>query len=136
MTEFMGMDLEMAFEEHYHEVLDVLDELFVHLFTNIKEKLAKQIETVKEQYPFEDFLFLPKTPRLTFPEAVALLRENGIQQGDYDDLSTETERVLGRLVREKYKTDFFMLDKFPLAVRPFYTMPNPGDMVARFPLRR
>ncbi|KAJ9089169.1 aspartate--tRNA ligase dps1 [Entomophthora muscae] len=128
MTEFMGMDLEMAFEEHYHEVLDLLDELFVHLFTNIKNKLAKQIETVKEQYPFEDFLFLPKTPRLTFPEAVALLRENGIQQGDYDDLSTETERVLGRLVREKYKTDFFMLDKFPLAVRPFYTMPNPGDM--------
>jgi aspartyl/asparaginyl-tRNA synthetase len=30
-------------------------------------------------------------------------------------------------VLEKYGTDFFMLDKFPLAVRPFYTMPDPND---------
>ncbi|VDP63685.1 unnamed protein product [Heligmosomoides polygyrus] len=29
--------------------------------------------------------------------------------------------------QDKYKTDFFILDKFPLAVRPFYTMPDPHD---------
>ena len=41
--------------------------------------------------------------------------------------STENEKFLGRLVREKYKTDYFILDKFPLAIRPFYTMPDPVD---------
>jgi aspartyl-tRNA synthetase len=41
--------------------------------------------------------------------------------------STENEKLLGRLVREKYKTDYFILDKFPLAIRPFYTMPDPTD---------
>ena len=45
------------------------------------------------------------------------------------DGSTESERVLGRLVKAKYQTDFFMLDKFPLAVRPFYTMPDPKNPV-------
>ena len=25
----------------------------------------------------------------------------------------------------RYDTDFYILDKFPLAVRPFYTMPDP-----------
>jgi aspartyl/asparaginyl-tRNA synthetase len=30
------------------------------------------------------------------------------------------------MIKEKYNTDFFMLDKFPLAVRPFYTMPDPN----------
>lgn len=40
-------------------------------------------------------------------------------------VSTENEKLLGRLVREKYKTDYFILDKFPLAIRPFYTMPDP-----------
>ena len=30
-------------------------------------------------------------------------------------------------MKEKYNTDFFMLDKFPLAVRPFYTMPDATD---------
>jgi len=31
------------------------------------------------------------------------------------------------LVREKYNTDFYILDKFPLAIRPFYTMPDSED---------
>jgi aspartyl/asparaginyl-tRNA synthetase len=39
--------------------------------------------------------------------------------------STENEKLLGRLVREKYQTDYFILDKFPLSIRPFYTMPDP-----------
>ncbi|CAG8781967.1 14666_t:CDS:2, partial [Acaulospora morrowiae] len=56
-----------------------------------------------------------------------LLRENGVEIGDFEDLSTEKEKLLGKLVKEKYKTDFYMLDKFPLAVRPFYTMPDSGD---------
>jgi aspartyl/asparaginyl-tRNA synthetase len=42
---------------------------------------------------------------------------------------TANEKWLGRLVREKYHTDYFILDKFPLAVRPFYTMPDPVNPV-------
>ncbi len=33
------------------------------------------------------------------------------------DLTTELERKLGALVKEKYKTDFYMLYKYPLGVR-------------------
>ncbi|KAF9308250.1 aspartate--tRNA ligase dps1 [Podila horticola] len=127
MTEFIGLDLEMAFEEHYHEILDVFDELFVYIFTGLETTYAADLEVVHRQYPFEKFEFLPKTLRLEYHEAVALLRENGVEMGDYDDLSTEVERKLGQLVKEKYNTDFFMLDKFPLEVRPFYTMPDPKN---------
>ncbi|KAL2912377.1 aspartate--tRNA ligase dps1 [Polyrhizophydium stewartii] len=126
MTEFMGLDLEMAFQEHYHEVLDVLDGLFVSIFEGLRTRYSKEIEAIKRQYPFEDFKFLPKSLRLEFPEAVKMLREAGVEIGDFDDLSTAQERILGKLVREKYDTDFFILDKFPLAVRPFYTMPDPA----------
>ncbi|KAJ3056700.1 aspartate--tRNA ligase dps1 [Rhizophlyctis rosea] len=124
MTEFMGLDLEMSFEEHYHEVLDVLDGLFAHIFEGLKTRYAAEIEVIKRQFPFDDFVYKPT--RLEFPQAVAMLRKAGIEIGDHDDLSTESERVLGRLVKEQYGTDFFMLDKFPLAVRPFYTMPDPN----------
>ncbi|KAG0344385.1 aspartate--tRNA ligase dps1 [Podila humilis] len=127
MTEFIGLDMEMAFEEHYHEILDVFDELFVHIFTGLETQYAADLEVVQRQYPFQKFEFLPKTLRLEFHEAVALLRENGVEMGDYDDLSTEVERKLGQFVKDKYKTDFFMLDKFPLEVRPFYTMPDPKN---------
>ena len=34
---------------------------------------------------------------------------------------------MGEAVKEKYGTDFFMLDKYPSEIRPFYTMPDPDD---------
>jgi len=38
---------------------------------------------------------------LTFAEGVALLRENGVEAGDEEDLSTPNEKFLGRLVKAK-----------------------------------
>ena len=46
--------------------------------------------------------------------------------------STPNEKFLGKLVRAKYDTDFYILDKYPLAVRPFYTMPDPENPVSLF----
>jgi len=48
-----------------------------------------------------------------------------LNKDEYEDLSTENEKKLGDIVREKYDTDFFFMDKYPLSVRPFYTMPDP-----------
>lgn len=129
MTEFVGLDLEMAFEEHYDEVMDVLQGLFIFIFTELKVRYAKEIATVRKQFPVEEFK-LPKDGkmvRLHFKEGVAMLRAAGRDVGDFDDLLTENEKFLGRLVRDKYDTDFYILDKFPLAIRPFYTMPCPED---------
>merc|ERR1711991_314702 len=33
----------------------------------------------------------------------------------------------GRLVKEKYNTDVFLLDRYPSSVRPFYTMVDAED---------
>ena len=56
-----------------------------------------------------------------------MLNEAGFDQPPLDDLSTETERALGKIVKEKYGTDFYMLYGYPAAVRPFYTMLDPHD---------
>ncbi|KAH8150499.1 uncharacterized protein LAJ45_05194 [Morchella importuna] len=129
MTEFTGLDLEMAFEEHYHEVIEVLESLFVFIFNGLRERFAKEIAIVREQYPVEEFK-IPKDGkvlRIKFKEGIAMLREAGYDVPELEDLSTEMERNLGRLVLAKYDTDFYVMDKFPLAVRPFYTMPDPED---------
>jgi len=127
LTEFVGLDLEMAFKHHYHEVVDTIGDLFTSMFEGLREKFSREIATVGQQFPCEPFKFLSPPLRLEFPEAVAMLREAGVEMGDEEDLSTPAEKLLGRLVRAKYDTDFFILDKFPLAVRPFYTMPCPLD---------
>lgn len=41
-----------------------------------------------------------------------------------EDLSSAIELKLGELVKSKYNADFFILDQYPLKIRPFYTMPS------------
>lgn len=127
LCEFTGLDLEMAIREHYDEVLHVLSELFIFIFDGLQERCKPEIDRVREQYPFEDLQYLRPTLRLTFAEGCALLREAGIHQDEYEDLSSENEKKLGRIVKEKYSTDFYFMDKYPLTVRPFYTMPCPHN---------
>ncbi|KNC84770.1 aspartyl-tRNA synthetase, cytoplasmic [Sphaeroforma arctica JP610] len=127
LTEFTGLDMEMEINEHYHEVLDMLDGLFVHIFKGLRDQYKHELKIVSQQYPFEDFKFMEPSLRINYVEGVKLLRENGVEMGEEEDLTTENEKFLGRLIKEKYDTDFYMLDKFPLAVRPFYTMPDAQD---------
>uniref|UniRef100_A0A1I8EA34 Aspartate--tRNA ligase, cytoplasmic n=1 Tax=Wuchereria bancrofti TaxID=6293 RepID=A0A1I8EA34_WUCBA len=119
LTEFVGLDIEMAFKFHYHEVLETIGAVLIDIFKDLQAKFKYEIETVGKQYPCEPFEFVEPALILKYPDAVKLLRESGVEIGDEDDLS--------RLVKEKYRTDFYILDRYPLAVRPFYTMPDAND---------
>ena len=104
----------------------------------------KEIETVNQQFPAEPFKFLDPPLRLEYAEAVQMLKEAGIEMDDEDvrikffprengfyvflcnlffffkDLSTPNEKLLGRMVKAKYDTDFYILDKFPLGKKPAF----------------
>lgn len=41
--------------------------------------------------------------RLTWPEGIAMLREAGVEIGDFEDIGTPEEKLLGRLVKEKVR---------------------------------
>jgi nondiscriminating aspartyl-tRNA synthetase len=127
LTEFVGLDLEMAFKYHYHEVLNTIGDTFTEIFKGLRDQYATEIAAVGQQFNVEPFKFLEPPLKLEFHEAVAMLRDAGVQMDDEEDLSTPSEKLLGRLVKAKYDTDFYMLDKFPLAIRPFYTMPDPSN---------
>ncbi|KAJ9113559.1 hypothetical protein QFC20_001910 [Naganishia adeliensis] len=116
LCEFTGLDLEMAIEEHYHE--------------GLKQKYSNEVATIATQFPCDEFTWLDETLKLAFADGIKMLKDagaknlDGSELSESDDLSTENERWLGRLVKEKYGTDYYILDKFPLAIRPFYTMPD------------
>lgn len=127
LCEFMGLDMEMTINESYHEVLDVLDRLFVTIFKGLETKCANELSVIGKQYPFEPLQYLEKSLRLTFAEGIKMLQDAGVEVDPLGDLNTEIERKLGKLVKEKYGTDFYMLHQYPLGIRPFYTMPSPTD---------
>ncbi|KAG2594778.1 hypothetical protein PVAP13_5KG017900 [Panicum virgatum] len=109
--------------ERVFEVCDIIDGLFVSIFKHLTENCKKELETINRQYPFEPLQYLEKTLKLTYEEGIQMLKEAGTEIEPMGDLNTEAEKKLGRLVKEKYGTDFFILYRYPLAVRPFYTMP-------------
>jgi len=127
LTEFVGLDMEMAFKDHYHEVMLLIGEMFNAIFAGLEEQMQDEIAGVNKQFPSSPFRYLTPPLVLTFKEGVNMLRAAGVTMEDDEDLSTPNEKLLGQLVKAKYGTDFFILDKFPLAVRPFYTMPDPKD---------
>lgn len=127
MTEFVGLDLEMAFKYHYHEVMDTIGQMFTEMFKGLRDQYADDIAAVHQQYAVEPFKFLDPPLKLEWKDAIELLAEAGVTLGEEDDLSTPDEKLLGKIVKAKYDTDFYMLDKFPLAIRPFYTMPDPDN---------
>eukprot|EP01012_Entosiphon_sulcatum_P057224 TRINITY_DN80958_c0_g1_i1.p1 TRINITY_DN80958_c0_g1~~TRINITY_DN80958_c0_g1_i1.p1 ORF type:complete len:618 (-),score=183.75 TRINITY_DN80958_c0_g1_i1:28-1881(-) len=186
LTEFMGLDVELTIKEHYYEVLDVAEELFVYIFTHLNENCRYLLDLVREQHPFEDLVFqVPEDKvaelglgvietaeqgrdpgkirnramrvlRLSYPDGVKIINaklpdlrvlpldrlfeEFGIKakdeeekaklladMADDEDLSTSIEKLLGRQVKEKYGVDFFILDRYPSCVRPFYTMACADD---------
>jgi aspartyl-tRNA synthetase len=129
LTEFVGLDLEMIIKYHYSEVLDLIDELFIHIFTGIETKYKKELEIISQQYDITPISYdKKKNLRITYAEGMKLLREvGGVNITDLEDISTTQEKLLGKIIKEKYGTDFYFMDKFPLSVRPFYTMPDPKD---------
>lgn len=132
LTEFTGLDFEMVIKHHYHEVLSFGEHLMIFIIRALQEREEyKRLTRVVEQvFPGAGNFKLPpgdEAVRITFAEGTKLLNEAGIEAGEYDDLSTPQEKALGRLVLEKYSTDFFTMDKFPRSLRPFYTAPDPAD---------
>lgn len=133
LTEYTGLDIEMAIEEHYHEMLEVLDAVIKNILSGIYGKHRREIEIVKHQFPSEDVVWLDETPIIRFSDGIQMLNDSGWRDDDGNplpldqDLSTRDEVRLGQLVKEKYGTDYYVLDKFPRSARPFYAMPDPED---------
>ncbi|KAJ1688472.1 hypothetical protein LUZ63_019862 [Rhynchospora breviuscula] len=127
LCEFVGLDVEMEIKEHYFEVCDIVDRLFVAMFNHLNKNCSKELESINRQYPFQPLKYLPETLRLTYDEGIQMLKEAGVEIEPMGDLNTEAEKKLGKLVSDKYNTDFYILTRYPLGIRPFYTMPCYDD---------
>jgi nondiscriminating aspartyl-tRNA synthetase len=128
LCEFTGLDLEMTIKDHYMETLEVAHNCFKHIFTGLESRHAKELAVIREQYHSEPLTFTEEPCVIHWPEAQEILTEKGFDMGDgLGDLSGAMELALGEAIKEKYGTDFFMLDKYPSDIRPFYTMPDPEN---------
>lgn len=127
LCEFTGLDIEMTFENNYHQVLSLIDKMFIFIFNNINKNYKKELDIISKQYECTPLRYNQNNNLIiTFKDAIKLLNEDakdiGIL-GETDDIDTTNEKRLGKIIADKYETDFFIIDKFPACLRPFYSMP-------------
>ncbi|GJN27105.1 hypothetical protein PR202_gb15095 [Eleusine coracana subsp. coracana] len=53
LCEYIGLHAEMEIKEHYFEVIDIVDILFVKLFDHITQTCKAELDILKNQHPFE-----------------------------------------------------------------------------------
>ena len=109
--------MEMEIFSHYNEVLSVLHYVFRHIFSGLENRYSQELSIIREQYPSEPALITEKPLIIHWHEAMDMLESSGLEPNRNDDLSGQDELLLGKLVRDKYETDFFALDQYPAAVR-------------------
>ncbi|KAH7327924.1 hypothetical protein B0I35DRAFT_416068 [Stachybotrys elegans] len=124
LTEYTGLDIEMEISETYHEVIYVIDEFLKSVFAAVYA--MPEVEVVQKRWPSGEFKWLDETLILDFRDGIQMLRDDG-RDVEMEDLSTPDEIRLGQLVKEKFDTDYYILDKFPASARPFYTYKDPED---------
>ncbi len=56
LTEFVGLDLEMAFSYHYHEVVNTIGDLFTQIFKGLAERFVQFISSIDEEFLFFELI--------------------------------------------------------------------------------
>ena len=120
MTEFSHIDVEMSFIKDLDDVLKIEEELLAYVLNSILKNCKKEIELLNLKI---EPIKLP-VPRINYAEAIKLLQEEEVKIKDGEDIGTENEKLLGEIIKKKYKSDAYFLQKFPwqLDVCKFYSM--------------
>jgi len=124
-TEFTGLDLEMAWIDSVDDVMRMEEEMLADAVAGVRDAYGQEVEEV-----YGADLVVPETPfpRMTLADAREQLLQAGWRPGDpsTQDLDGEGERMLSKLVADKFGHQFVFVTEYPVSVRPFYHM-RPAD---------
>ncbi|WP_414837590.1 aspartate--tRNA(Asn) ligase [Candidatus Nanosalina sp. VS9-1] len=125
VSEISMFDVELAFIEDHHDVMDVQEESLRYTLKQVRKKASRELDLldVELDVPEEDF------PRITFDRAREILKEEyGHVPEDLGDLDTKGEKLLGEHFEEKGHPAIFVVgypgEKF------YYMQEVEGDEVA------
>jgi len=118
LNESTAVDVEMAFIKDEGDVMKILEHLVFAMWKRAGE-CTEELEILKKT------VVPPKIPfvRLPYDDTVKKIQQQNSQIQWGQDLSTEDEKILGDIMK-KEGIDFYFITKYPLASKPFYTMPE------------
>ena len=121
-TEFTSVDMEMAWIDSHHDVMEFEEAWLCHVLQSVREKHGKEIA---ENFDVEVLIPSRPFPKVTMEDAQKILRDKGYvapadtKKGDIDP---QGERLLCEYSSEQYGHEFIFVTDYPAEVRPFYHM--------------
>ncbi|MFI9487837.1 aspartate--tRNA(Asn) ligase [Promicromonospora sp. NPDC052451] len=117
LAEYRSLDVELGFVRDHRDVLAVLRDVLAGMSDAVRasgaaDRLGVEVPRVPDAFPV-----------LHFADALRLVGA----PADEPDLAPEHERALGRWALAEHGSDFVVIEGYPMAKRPFYTHPQPGD---------
>lgn len=118
LSEYRTIAPEFAFMKDETDMMRLEEETVIAGVKKVKKECEKELNVLNKE------IEIPKTPfpELRFPKIYETLEEMGKKIKVGSDLDKESEMILAKYVKEKFKSDFFFINRFPSAIKPFYVM--------------
>ncbi len=118
LCEHRGLAPETSFLIDEIDTMRLEEQVIVEGIKFVMKNCKNELEILNKK------ITIPKTPfpELRFPEIYKILRKLGLKIKDGSDLNREAEDLLAAHVRKEYDNDFFFINRFPFAIKPFYVM--------------
>jgi nondiscriminating aspartyl-tRNA synthetase len=117
LNESWGIDAEQGFIDRVEDVMNTLEDLVVYIIEYIRRNYVEELELLNIEL---DRLNKP-FKRLSFEEVIDMLRSEGLEVSEDEDLSDAAEKKLGEIMGEKgYK--IYFITGFPWKTTGFYYM--------------
>ena len=125
-TEFTGFDLEFSNIDKYEDVMIMEEEMINFVLKKVKAKYEKEI---KEYFNVDIIVPSLPFPRMKLKDVYEELNKRYNYQcpeEEQDDLTTEAEKLLAKLAKDKYNHEFIFVTDFGKRKRAFYHLRKNG----------
>jgi aspartyl-tRNA synthetase len=126
LNESWGIDVEQTYINSVEDVMQTAENLVAHIIDYVRKNYEEELELLGVELPKVS----PPFKRLKFTEAVDILRSEGVEVSENEDLSDAAERKLGEIMAEKGNILYFIVG-FPWASTGFYYMREEDGVYTR-----
>lgn len=114
LNEFLSIDIEVAFASD-KDVMEILEKVIQYQYEQVSKHCQKELAQIGAATE------IPALPfkRITYDEAIEIVRKRGIKIEWGEDFTTEAEKATGEEI-----SGFYFITDFPSEIKPFYAMPH------------
>ncbi len=131
-TEFTSFDVEFSYIDSYDDVMNLEANMLTYGLSKLKEELG---EKIKEVYGIDIVVPSLPFPKMTLKEIYKELEERyGYVTDEVNDLTTEAEKLVFKLAKDKFNHEFMFVTDFPAEKRAFYHMRDENGILQGYDL--